>query len=131
MAGPLAKQRHLERKIDAAHAWAFDRLYLLDAEPDLDRARFETGDLGVMPPRRTFAEVQETAPAAGECQQQRRAGKIETGSTLHARKNASSFFNDASILTAPESVKDKDSLPSYGCAALIPSVLPIAATAAR
>ena len=46
--------------------------------------------------------------AAGECQQHERAGKIEASVTLHARENASSFFNEASTLTLWDLVKDND-----------------------
>ena len=93
----FAQQRHLEREIGAAHARAFDRLHLLDADADLDRARFQAGDLGLVPPDRTLA-MQEAAPATGERQQQHRAGKIGTDATLHTRENASSFFNETSML---------------------------------
>jgi hypothetical protein len=46
--------------------------------------------------------------AAGECQQHKRAGKIEASVTFHARDNASSFFNEASTLTLWDFVKDND-----------------------
>jgi hypothetical protein len=82
-----------------------------------------------VPPGRTLAELQETAPAAGESQQHQSTGERKGNATPHARKNAGSFFNDASTLTGRETVKDKESLPAHGCAGLIPSVLPIAITA--
>ena len=86
--------------------------------------------------------LQEAAPAAGERQQHDRAGEIATDPTLHTRENEGSFFNEASMLTVWEFVKDKDSLPAREsnqapckstayCAGLIPKISPIAATAAR
>jgi hypothetical protein len=65
-----------------------------------------------VPPSRALA-LQEAAPAAGERQQHDRAGEIATDPTLHTRKNAGSFFNEASMLTVWEFVKDKESLPTH------------------
>ena len=50
---------------------------------------------------------------AGERQQHHRSNTIETDATLHARKNASSFFNVESTLALWEFVKDKDLSFSY------------------
>jgi hypothetical protein len=64
-----------------------------------------------VPPGRALAVHEKTAPAAGKRQQNHASGNGETPSTRHARKNASSFFNEASTLRSHEFVKDKDSLP--------------------
>jgi hypothetical protein len=50
-----------------------------------------------MAPGRALAG-HETAPATGERQQHACADETEPNATLHARKNASSFFNEASML---------------------------------
>ena len=117
----LAQGRDLERKIGTAHARAFDRLDLNDPGADLDGTRFQTFNLGLVPPGRPFAG-HEAAPAAGERQQQTCADEIETHATFHTRKNASSFFNEASTPVAGDFVKDKKSLPK--CA---PYLEPLAA----
>src|SRR6478735_10101383 len=107
----LAQGRNLEREIRTAHARTFDGINLHDAGADLDRTRFHTFDFGLMAPRRAFAG-HETAPAPGERQQHTCTNEVKTYATLHARKNASSFFNEASTLAAGDSVKDKKSLPN-------------------
>ena len=109
----LAEHRHLERKIGAAHARAFDRLDLHHAGAELDLARFQAIDLGLVPPGGALAGIPEAAAAAGQRQQQQqtRQAEIKTHATRHARKNAGLFFNEASTLTPCEFVKDKKSLP--------------------
>ena len=89
----------------------FDRLDLNDACADLDRPRFQTLNLGLVSPRRPFAR-EKTAPTTGERQQHACTDEIKSDATLHARKNASSFFNGASTLAAGDFVKDKKSLPN-------------------
>ena len=61
--------------------------------------------------------MNKAAPAAGERQQHHAAGQIESPSTLHARENASSFFNEASTLPRREFVKDKEALARCNVAA--------------
>jgi hypothetical protein len=63
-----------------------------------------------MPPRSAFAGKNAT-PTAGERQQHACTDEIVRNATLHARENASSFFNGVSTLAVGDSVKDKDSLP--------------------
>jgi hypothetical protein len=70
-------------------------------------------------PGRPFARH---AAAAGKRQQQTCADDIKPHATLHIRKNASSFFNEASTPVAGDFVKDKKSLPQ--CA---PYLEPLAA----
>jgi hypothetical protein len=62
----------------------------------------------VPPGRALLAKMQEAAPAAGEHQQQHRAGQINGNPTLHTRENAGMSFNEPSMLTGREFVKDKE-----------------------
>ena len=77
MAELSPKQRDLEREIGAAYAGAFDRLYLLDAGADLDRARFEAGDLFLVPPGRTFAKFRKLRPQPASASSSTVTGKRE------------------------------------------------------
>jgi hypothetical protein len=63
-----------------------------------------------MPPGRAFT-AEDAAPAASDRQQHACTDEIIRNATLHARKNASSFFNGVSTLAGGDFVKDKDSLP--------------------
>ena len=105
----FGERRHLERKIHAAHAGAFDRLDLHRA--DRDRAGFQAGLLGLVPPGRALALHEIAAPAAGKRQQHHASRNGESQSAPHGRENASGFFNEASTLRRQEFVRDKDSFP--------------------
>jgi hypothetical protein len=63
-----------------------------------------------MPPGRALAR-EDAAPATSERQQHACTNEVGRNATLHARKNASSFFNGVSTLAGDNFVKDKDSLP--------------------
>jgi Protein of unknown function (DUF2798) len=63
-----------------------------------------------MPPGRALAR-EDAAPATSERQQHACTNEVGRNATLHARKNASSFFNGVSTLPGGNFVKDKDSLP--------------------
>jgi hypothetical protein len=63
-----------------------------------------------MPPGRALAR-EDAAPATSERQQHACTNEVGRNATLHARKNASSFFNGVSTLAGDDFVKDKDSLP--------------------
>jgi hypothetical protein len=65
-----------------------------------------------MPPGRALAR-EDAAPATSERQQHACTDEVERNATLHARKNASSFFNGVSTLAGDDFVKDKDSLISF------------------
>src|SRR5262249_16440843 len=107
----LAQNRNLEREVGAAHAGPLDRLHARDACAKFDNARLQACDFGFVSPDRPFAHHESVAAATSESYQQARTDEIETCATLNARKNASSFFNEASTVRAGEFVKDKDSLP--------------------
>src|SRR5262249_46272836 len=81
------------------------RVHAHDAGAELDHARFQTCDFGLVAPGLALAHHECIAPATGESHQHACADEIETHATLHARKNASSFFNEASTVRCGHSLR--------------------------
>jgi hypothetical protein len=106
----VTQGRDLERKVSAAHAGAFDRVHAHNIGANFDGARFHAGYFGIVAPWRALAG-HKAARAAGKRQQHACARETEGHAAFHARKNASSSFNEASTLHAGDFVKDKKSLP--------------------
>jgi hypothetical protein len=64
----------------------------------------------------------DAATAPGERQQHACPNEVVRNATLHARKNASSFFNGVSTLAGGDFVKDKDSLPPVRIGPSLPRI---------